>query len=332
MLLAALLLFQAYLVKIPALLFVAVLLPYSWLRRPFWRRHAILYAALAALISASMLADLAVTGDALGYWHGERSTAPRVDPAGGLKEHLMYYPGEMFGATLHGTRPFGDTFFAVAAALAYAAWRRLPGSALPAGWFVGLFLLLEFLPNRAGLPYEPLPRFTRYLEALIVPGLLLVAIACDDLMRRSRRVALIALFGLIAASLVAARRTASVLQDSFTDERRASRYLLAQPPSGVYSDAAFLDRVDFDRGYRGPFELNWLQDRIEKRRTRYLLAAIAAGYAVTGGSRGPSVWSRAVFDLGALEPPRHWRLLHTVPGEIRPWRREPLRVFEILPH
>jgi hypothetical protein len=207
--------------------------------------------------------------------------------------------------------------------------RRLPGRRLLVLWLMGLFLLLEFLPNRPGLPYEPLPRFTRYLDALIVPGLLLAAIAIDDLMRRHARIGALVVLGLLCSSLLEARRTATMLQDGFSDARVASRLVLALPPGDVYSDNGVLDRLDFDRGYTGPFGLRRMQAAIEKNRTPELLAGFQRGYVVTGGSRGPGLWQGAVFELGALRPPPEWRLLHSFEGERRPWRTEPLRIFAI---
>src|SRR5438093_737591 len=93
-----------------------------------------------------------------GAWRADAPACwPGLDLSQGLFGHLAFYPREMFGAPLWGARPFGYLFYAAAAALGYARWRRLPGSGLPAGWLVGVFVLLEFLPNRIELPYEPIP-------------------------------------------------------------------------------------------------------------------------------------------------------------------------------
>jgi hypothetical protein len=281
------------------------------------------------LLGVSCLIDLAVSGDAFGYWAGERRTAAPFVPGLGVRWYLEFYLREMFGASFQGANLFGLTFHAIVPALAYALLRPRPGQRLLVFWLVGLFLLLEFLPNRLSLPYEPVPRYARYLEALVVPGLLLVAFAFDDAMRRHARLAAPAFALLLAGSVLVAHRTAARVQDGYRDLKLASRFVLSLPPGRVYADSRFLDRLDFDRGYAGPFELRFMQDEIEKRRTPELLASFGPGYVVSGGSRGADVWDRAVFDLGALPPPPHWRLLYTLEGPRRPWRREPLRVFAI---
>jgi hypothetical protein len=328
-LLAALLLFQAYLVKIPALLFVAVLCVYSASAPGLWRKHATLYVALAALLAGSFLLDRAVSGDALGYWSRERATAPRMALELGRRWYLGLYPRWMFGLT-QAESPFGLTFHAAIFALGYALLRRLPGRRLLVPWFLGLFLLLEFLPNRLALPYEPVPRFARYMAALLVPALLLVAIAVDDLARRHPRVAACAFAALLLSFVHTALTRAARLHDSLADMRAASRVLLAQPPGLVYSDNRMLDRINFDSGYAGAFTLVHLQSLIERAPRGELLASLGlagAGYVLTGGSRGLEVWEGAILELRELHPPSEWRLLERIDRERTPWRREPLRVF-----
>jgi len=328
-LLAALLLFQAYLVKIPALLFVAVLCVYSASAPGLWRRHAALYVALAALLAGSFLLDWAVSGDALGYWSRERATAPRLAPELGTRWYLGLYPRWMFGLT-QAESPFGLTFHAALFALGYALLRRLPGRRLLVPWFLGLFLLLEFLPNRLALPYEPVPRFARYMAALLVPALLLVAIAVDDLARRHPRVAACAFAALLLSFVHTALNGAASLHDSLADTRAASRFLLAQPPGLVYSDNRMLDRINFDSGYASAFTLVHLQSLIERAPRAALLASLGparAGYVLTGGSRGVEMSPAAILELGPARPPSEWRLLHRVDGPPTAWRREPLRIF-----
>ncbi len=330
-LLAALLLFGAYLVKIPALLFCAALFAYAAPRRELWRMHASCYAALAGLLAAACLADLLASGDAFGYASGERRWAPRYMASLGLAWYLDFYPRTMFVAPGWGTRPFGFTCHSVALALGYAAARRLCGTRLPVTWLLGLFLLLEFLPHRVQLPYQPMPRYARYLDALIVPGLLLVALALDDLWSRRPRAGGIVLAALLALALPAAYRTAATHQDALHDLKLASRFLLEQPPADVFADSRFLDRLNFDDGYNARFGLRYMQEAIEKHPRLELLHALGPGYAVTGGSRGVDFGEGAILSLGRHPPPARWRLLYTHAGPPRPWRKEPLRVFAISP-
>jgi len=326
--LGAVLVFYCYLVKIPAIAIVGIFAVLSALHLRAWKRHAVFYAALAALLGTFCLIDFFSTGGFFNYLHREGHFAPKY-VQGHLSDYLKFYPSWMFRLTFDQTLLFGYTFYAVLPALAYALYRRLHDCLPLTVWLVGLFLVLEFLPSKASLPYEPIPRFFRYLDALVVPSLLLVAVLIASIAHRSRWLGGAILAFLLVGSLFWIQRTASLYQDSLRDMKIASAFLVTRPEGDLYSDNRFLDRFRFDRGYQNAPRIKYMQEAIEKHRASDLLASFRPGYAVTGGARGPDMWMGAIFNLGSLTPPPTWRLLRTVEGEIRPWRQEALRIYRI---
>ena len=325
--LSALTLGFAYMVKIPALALAGVLALYTATTPRGFVRHAPFYAVLTAVWAGLCLADYVHSGRFLNYWILERACAPKYVP-GHLAQVLAYYPRVMFlPAVTFDTLVFGLSFHAAVPALAYALFARLRQCRLLVLWVSGLFLFFEFLPGRLGLPYEPLPRFLRYLDALIVPSLLLVAVALDALASRSRLAASGALVVLLASSTAAGGRIAAVYHDALRDERLAASFLESLPADAVFTDNRLFDRLNFQQAYSGRLHLVWMQTHIEQGRTPAWLAALGPGYVVTGGARGPEVSRHAVFELGSLRPPPLWLLLNTIEGAPQPWRREPLQIF-----
>ena len=103
-----------------------------------------------------------------------------------------------------GGMPCGYLFYLLVPALAYVAIRTPRRAAVVLLWLVPLALLVEFMPMRLH-PLVLSPRYVRYLNGLLAPAALVVAVPLGALWRRSRLVVGAILIGMAAASVHEAR-------------------------------------------------------------------------------------------------------------------------------
>ena len=222
-------------------------------------------------------------------------------------------------------------------ALAYVVVRTPRRAAIVLLWLVLLALLLEFMPMR----FHPLvlsPRYVRYLNGLLAPAALVVAIPLGALWRRSRFLVGGILTGIAAASIHDARAQQRAWLDGTSDARYASRLLWQLPPKPVFSDGWFCDRYRFDGG----LDLRRLvgrdcTDEIRGHKFTWLvaqgktdqLASLPPGYVVAGGSRVHYALVSSVLQLDDGMIPPGWRLVRELPSTPAPYRPQPIRIWEI---
>ena len=228
-------------------------------------------------------------------------------------------------------------FYLLVPALAYVVVRTPRRAAIVLLWLVPLALLLEFMPMR----FHPLvlsPRYVRYLNGLLAPAALVVAIPLGALWRRSRFLVGGILIRIAAASIHDARAQQRVWLDGTSDARHASRLLWQLPPKPVFSDGWFCDRYRFDGG----LDLRRLvgrdcTDEIRGHKFTWLvaqgktdqLASLPPGYVVAGGSRVHYALVSSVLQLDDGMIPPGWRLVRELPSTPAPYRPQPIRIWEI---
>jgi len=298
------------------------------------RRPLVFVAGLGLVAAFCVAFDWAMTGAPLNRFHVQMDQAGVA--TGPIRETLLTYPRWLFRGSEEGM-PCGYLFYLLVPALAYVAIRTPRRAAVVLLWLVPLALLLEFMPMRLH-PLVLSPRYVRYLNGLLAPAALVVAIPLAALWRRSRLVVGTILIGMAAASVRDARAQQRVWVDGTSDARRASEVLWQLPPKLVFSDGWFCDRYRFDGGLdlrrlvgrdctdelRG-HKLTWLvaQGKIDQ------LASLPAGYVVAGGSRVHYALVSSVLQLDDGMIPRGWRLVRELPNTPAPYRPQPLRIWEI---
>jgi hypothetical protein len=183
------------------------------------------------------------------------------------------------------------------------------------------------------------PRYPRYLNALLAPAALVVAVALAALWRRSRLLVAGVLIAVAAGSIREAREQHQVWVDAFSDARHASRILWELPARPIFSDEWFCNRYRFDGGLdpkrlAGRDCTNWVggvpltdvvaRHEFEKLRT------LPPGYVVTGGSRVLYANLDTVLQIEDGMVPPGWRLIREIPSTPARYRRQPLRIWEIV--
>jgi hypothetical protein len=238
---------------------------------------------------------------------------------------------------------FGWTGIVGVAGLCAAAAAQLRGRTTPPGAVVALalcyLLLFNFVPHKLDLSaYFSHPRIFRYL-AQVAPFLYIAAAyLCDILWRRGRAGRGAAALTVVAVCVFGLWETPSATEpswDSSRDGRTLSRFFREEIPAprvAVSGDEWNCYRLRYmndglARGWR--FDCQWFEDDGQKRD---FLAAVDHGYVVTGGASlawySARPWVLNLEEIG-FEPPGSWELVKQVDGPVRPWRREPLRVWRV---
>ncbi len=328
--LSSLVFFYNYLIKIPT---VAIICCYVILTIIDWKsikRYAIFYVATAVIFSASFFADYLLTGGFFNYLSRELKYGPKFSGS------LYAFPLWMLGRDWDGTRLFGYYFYAALLTLGYAIVEKRKSSYPIVVWGLVIFTVLEFMPQKFSLPYSPISRFSRYTHAFLLPAIIITAVGIYSLWEWKKPVFFAALIALIVSSNMEMSYKWKIWKEPLKDTREASRFLLTLPQKPVYSDDLFCERLVFDFQYKcdpREWELNgksFQSDIIEKRQYTDLLS-IKHGYIVAGGSRTPFTLDGSVFYLGNFSPPPHWKLIKEFPKEITSFRKETLKIYEVLP-
>jgi 4-amino-4-deoxy-L-arabinose transferase-like glycosyltransferase len=335
-LLGATAIFGAYMVKEPALYVLPCLGAMTLVRirdGRVVRRDVAFFAVAGVVLATTVVADWWVTGDPLNRFHVQ---LPQSGAAlGALRHTLLEYPRWIWLRAWGGTMQFGYLFWALIPALVYVVVRRVPGTSVPLLWLLVMVVLLEFLPKQLH-PFTLSPRYVRYLHAWLVPASLIIAAALEDVRRWRAAVFWVALAILGASGLVEATILHRWLIDPVTDRNDASRFLTSLPPKAVWSDFWLTSRYAFDMQYvqtlHIPSDLHGkpLQIEVIEKNDLETLWTIPEGYVVTGGSRG-EVGMFSVLNLRGHQPPATWTLLEEIDRPLRPWRLEPLRIWEVRP-
>lgn len=330
--LASLALFYNYLIKIPTVAIVCCFVILTIIGFKSFKKHAVFYLSTAIIFGLSFLADYLLTGGFLNYLSRELKYGPKSMGIGAL----YAFPNWMFGKDWDGTRLFGYYFYAALPALIYAMVERRKSSYPIWVWGLMIFTIMEFMPEKFSLPYLPIARFSRYTHAFLLPSIIITALGIYSLWEWKKPVFFVALIALIVSSNIETGHKRKMWKEPFEDAREASKLLTTLPKKPVYSDNWFCDRLAFDFQYkRDPrkFELNgkaFQLDIIEKRAYTNLLS-IKHGYIVAGGSRTHDAWVGSIFCLEDFLPPPNWKLIKEFPKEITSFRKETLKIYEVLP-
>jgi len=272
----------------------------------------------------------------IGYARGDDPLYVMI-PKRILDEGLHFFTPQTFAHGVNYRMGLYILFYLLVPALAYIVVRTPRRAAIVLLWLVPLALLLEFMPMRLH-PLVLSPRYVRYLNGLLAPAALVVAIPLGALWRRSRFLVGGILIGIAAASIHDARAQQRAWLDGTSDARYASRLLWQLPPKPVFSDGWFCDRYRFDGG----LDLRRLvgrdcTDEIRGHKFTWLvaqgktdqLASLPPGYVVAGGSRVHYALVSSVLQLDDGMIPPGWRLVRELPSTPAPYRPQPIRIWEI---
>ena len=298
-------------------------------------RGPLAFCAGLALVAAFCVGfDWAMTGAPLNRFHVQMDQAGVA--TGPIRYTLLTYPRWLFRGSEEGM-PCGYLFYLLGPALAYVAIRQPRRGAIVLLWLVPLALLLEFMPMRLH-PLVLSPRYVRYLNALLAPAALVVAVLLGALWRRSRVLVGGVLIVMAVASIREARAQQRVWVDGTSDARRASRLLWQLPPKPVFSDGWFCDRYRFDGG----LDLRRLAgrectDELRGHKFTWMVAqgqtdqlgSLPRGYVVAGGSRVHYALVSSVLQLDDAIIPPDWRLVRELANTPAPYRPQPIRIWEI---
>jgi Dolichyl-phosphate-mannose-protein mannosyltransferase len=331
---AALSLFLAYHAKVTAVALVPALLVIAWWRRQrLWPEATTFVGVAALLFGLSALGSIALTGGPFGpyeidMWLGglRAPDAPHFRPLTWFQ--LGEYPRMLFARNR-----LGDLVYSVYPHLlvlfALLAWPlRLRSSKELWVWPVVVFCLMEFQMTRVGGVWVTMLRNIRHSHALVYPLVLLLAGYFVSLHARWPRLARAVLAGVLLYSGWMSVSVASKTHEAFADRRSVAQFLATLPRKPVYSDIQLGWSIPVHATGSAPIVFQPLEMNTLMRRVQ--IAAIQAGYLVTGGGREPYYGCTDCIPGAGELPPGRWRLLKEFPGPTHPtpWRREPARVWE----
>jgi len=345
MVLAAVLLVCAFLVKFSAVLLLPVVGLATLASRRHWRCWLAFWGTFLVAIGALSGAFALLAGDPLQWLHARAYPAFGHDVTNMLGRVLAQYPRYVlwkdpdYGVWMFGwTGILGLAGMAAAAVLA-AARLRIPGRGLV---LLGLFyvLLFNFAPHKVDFArFYSHPRIFRYLAQVAPCIYVAAAFALDSLWRRGGIVGKAAAGSVLAVvcgfGLAQMPAVTEPSWDPGADGRALSRFFRDDPPQGavaVHGDEWNCDRLS-DMNY--PETRRWQFDCrsfLQSDEKRAFLEAIDHGYVVTGG--GALAWySLRPWVLNLTEagfvPGPDWELLMERAAAVKPWRTEPLRVWRV---
>lgn len=132
----------------------------------------------------------------------------------------------------------------------------------------------------------------------------------------------------LAFSLRESIRTADRTRPVFRELREAGALVASLPRRPVWADFHFHNAMLLRDLAHGRWRATTLGATPAERRAQ--IAAIGAGYLVTGGAREPYYGCRDCIARAAELDPSRWRLVHEwqAPPPDAPWWPEPLRLWE----
>jgi 4-amino-4-deoxy-L-arabinose transferase-like glycosyltransferase len=255
---------------------------------------------------------------------------------GPVRDTLLTYPRWLFHGSSEGM-PLGYLSYLLLPALGYVGIFERRRAAVVLLWLLPLAALIEFMPMRLD-PLVLSPRYERYLNALLAPAALVVAIPLGAVWHRSRLVVGALLIGVAVTSIRDAREQHRVWADGTSDVVHASRVLWGLPAKPVFSDGWLCQRYSFDGGL-DPRRLEGRNctDLLDGQKLTDIVArgdfeklrALPPGYVVAGGSRAHYAMTSSVLHLEDHMIPPGWRLVLEIPNAPTSYRLQPLRIWEI---
>jgi 4-amino-4-deoxy-L-arabinose transferase-like glycosyltransferase len=332
--LSAVFLFYSYLIKIPSYLILCCLIIVSFSKIKSFKRHLVFYGSAVILLLLSFVADRFLTGDYLNRSH--TLLAQCAQPSWDVR--ILYeYPNWMFKRMYDGSMLFGYYFYLTFPALVYISITRLKQALPVLMWLLVLFLIMEFIPLKFELPYKPSPRFSRYLHAILIPSITILAAGFYGIWRFKKTVFIAALVPFLTSSIIEAHILHKTWKEPFSDVNESSRFLLTLPEKPIYTDHWFNSRFKFDAQYKKNYLFSWYLNRksfqydIIEKKDFTELKHIRNAYVVAGGSRGIYVGTFSILNLGDYKPPPNWKLIKEIPKELTSYRKETLKIYDVSP-
>jgi hypothetical protein len=107
---------------------------------------------------------------------------------------------------------------------------------------------------------------------------------------------------------------------------------VAMDPDTVYSDfwmISRIDRLEFRMRQTRPLHIFTSPNPAERGAE---LARITKGYVITGGGRLPHYGNPEFvpnLTTSGFTPPPSWKLAWSLEKPVKPWRREPIRIWRV---
>jgi hypothetical protein len=309
-----------------------------------WRRMGVFWLAFATAIGLICAWDTWLSGNPVRWF--TFNSGGGADMTDVLDYILRVYPRYLFGLDDNGNRMFGATGWMALVGVGIASWhvvRRRAGAVdvVVVLGVVVLGALIEFLPHRADFTrYWSHPRIFRYLVQVAPFVYLATAYALESLWRRHLALGVPAVLVTAAIGLWQTPAVTRPLHDANKDFRALLPFLQQHeglpgtPPMPLQTDYWRVNLIHARYpGFGRAWELRGVTPDSRDEKIAFLRDA-KPGLVVTGGATLP--WYSGiglVLSLSALDfaPPPTWRLVYEVPGEVTPWRLEPLRVWRVSP-
>jgi hypothetical protein len=331
---ASMALFYNYMIKMPSVLIMFSFGCITLINIRSFRRHLVFYGSFSILLFATFLVDYYLIGDFLNRFHILRDQSAKA--MGPYKSILLEYIWWMFYRMPDGSILFGYMFHALLPALLFVLILRFRRSYTVIIWALSMFLLHEFLPTQFHLPYQPGPRFPRYIHAFILPSVLIMAVALYSLWEWKKYLFAVCISGIIISCMVETYILYKTWAEPFSDTNEASKFMAShKPEKPVIADGWFFNRFAFDTKFRKSRLAVWgiggksLQMEIIQKKDYTELEKVKNVYVVVGGSRAVYASMHSVFNFGDYKPPEHWKLIKEIPKEITLYRYETLKIFDV---
>jgi len=338
----------AILTKLSAILIfpslgIAGLLAIRWIKH--WKLCWVWFLiGFVSIISIISLVYLNIHGDPF-HWFRHRAIPPEGHDVTNMLFHtLTVYPKYLYYLDNYQNWMFGLTGWlglmgVICAVFWLKAKKHSTGVIVVLLGFLYL-LILNFLPHKIDFnAYYSHPRIFRYLP-LVTPYIYMAAGLLFEFLLKSRyvHVKFIAVgvsIYVVAFSLYQTPKVSEPSWSSNSDGRLLSSFFRTNPlPKGsmIYADFWNCSRL---HGMNYPESWKWTMNcetpNTRQEKNQYL-NSIKDGYVITGG--GSLAWYSSfswVLNISNtdFQPNKHWRLLHEIPGESKPWRKESMKIWRV---
>jgi tetratricopeptide (TPR) repeat protein len=328
--LAGVLLFAGYLAKQWGLL-VGLVFAGEALRRPraTGRASVLCAGTLVTLIALYVAGEWYLLGDPLHDFHTARRWAwfePHSWQNTTDYTQMLFWPTQ-YGTWFAGWAPHVLLLLAI----------LLPHRIGAAGKWLGYFLLqlvaLSAMPSHRenGHWVILIPHIFRYLCFLSIPLVLALAAYVREVLRIGGRLGMVLVGALVVLFVQQGVALSRPTRDANGEQRRANAFLLGHFPTARFaSDFHFYNRMaNFDLEGRHYDRFTAIRGETPEARAEEF-KRLANVIAITGGARLP--WYgciRCAANIAGIDPPVSWSLVTTLPGDVTPYRSEPLRIWQV---
>ena len=294
--------------------------------------------SFTVLIFFSMLITHYLVGDFFGYYNALKK-ASTLAPI--TLKVLLRYPNQLFNLHPYGMLIHGVHFHisVICTMLFLASFMTknkficsLRKSEKVFIYVLVIFLLMEFLPHAyQDGQFTSTNRIERYAAIMGLPCVLFISFFVWQLYLKRLRLFYVFITMLVIFSVYEAYKSSSVTIDSFSDCKDAADFIKEMPQKYIWSDymmSSYLGRIAYaDTGWGN---IKVVKSPIKARQEE--LDFIESGYVITGGSRLPSLYygcDRCINKLEAIKIPKNWKLIKIFEKDLRPWRTEVMKIWEV---